>query len=281
MKRFYLLLAVVAVGCICFGYGIAAHAAVGVPSAYETYSDAYDRINFDGGPGYTHAVVSGDEDYDVWLAESRVNGWELGARAELWFDYQSMQVYWPNASAEFKQQFLVTDGSIASTVTFAYDGALSAAGSNIDYESSLYSFGASLSVDHRDGDGNWVAGKHYEDFSKNQSDGFDTWGCDGIFTITYEAGELTTGKNFFLDVWLWTLYEAEGVSFLGEFLGYDEEGYPIYGEVTSGYLDISADFYNSLRLVSVDGGIEAVPIPGAVWLLGSGLLGMVAVRRRR
>ena len=72
------------------------------------------------------------------------------------------------------------------------------------------------------------------------------------------------------------------MSFLGEFLGYDiETGDPIYGEPTSGYLDISADFYDSLTLVSVGGGIEAVPIPGAVWLLGSGLIGIIALGRKR
>ncbi len=41
---------------------------------------------------------------------------------------------------------------------------------------------------------------------------------------------------------------------------------------------------SQLRLNGVDGadvGVNAVPVPGAVWLLGSGLLGLVGIRRRR
>lgn len=131
MKRFYLLLALVAVGFICFGYSVTTHAATAVP-AYVTYCDASDNPNYDGGSGYTHAKVSGNETHNVWLAESQVNGWELGAKAELWFDYQSSQEYSPMASANFTQPFRVKNGAVESTVTFAYDGTMSAAGSNIN-----------------------------------------------------------------------------------------------------------------------------------------------------
>ncbi len=271
MKRFCLLLVVVAVGFISFSYGTTAHAA-----NYETYCDASARGESDGGEGYTHAVVSGEDEHDSWLAESRVDGWELGAKSELQFnDYTKLyegSYYAPSASADFKQQFLVTNGSFASTVTFAYDGTLSAAGS--DNVVGMYEFGTDLSVNHYDGNGDWVEGKHDGYFRKGNGDGFGTWNYDDGFTITYAAGELGTGDNFFLGVDLWAFYEAEGVWFEGE------------GEPTYGHLHISADFYNSLRLVSVTGGIEPVggppvPIPAAVWLLGSGLLGLVAVRRRK
>ena len=267
MKRFSLLMAVIAAVYICFGYGTAAHAA-----NYETYCVAHARGDSDGGEGYTHAVVSGENEYDYWLAESRVNGWELGAKSESQFnDYTKLyegSFYYPDASADFKQQFHVVDGSVTSTVTFACDGTLSAAGS--DNVNGMYSFGVSWGVSHCDQNNTWVD-KHYEDFYKGMEDGFGTWNHDDSFTITYEADELTTGEDFFLNAWLYTLYEAEGVWF-----GDD----PTYG-----HLHISADFYNSLKLISVTGGIEAVgppvPIPGAVWLLGSGLLGLVAVRRRK
>ena len=50
------------------------------------------------------------------------------------------------------------------------------------------------------------------------------------------------------------------------------------------YVSADADFYNSLKLISVTGGIEAVgapvPVPGAIWLLGSGLIALVGIRRR-
>ncbi|PQP33026.1 hypothetical protein C6A36_01360 [Desulfobacteraceae bacterium SEEP-SAG10] len=48
----------------------------------------------------------------------------------------------------------------------------------------------------------------------------------------------------------------------------------------SGTVSLEADFYNSLHLTGVEGGLAIVPIPGAVWLLGSGLIGIVGVRRK-
>lgn len=130
-----------------------------------------------------------------------------------------------------------------------------------------------------------MADKDSEDFYKAEYDGFGTWDYDSSFTVTYAAGTLTTDDIFSLDVWLFASYSAEGVSFLGQITGYDDDNEPIYGDPASGYLDISADFYDSLRLVSITGGIEAVdpptvPIPGAVWLLGSGLIGIVGIRRK-
>ncbi len=43
---------------------------------------------------------------------------------------------------------------------------------------------------------------------------------------------------------------------------------------------LDSDFYNSFTITNISHA-EVVPIPGAVWLLGSGLLGLVVVRRRK
>jgi hypothetical protein len=43
--------------------------------------------------------------------------------------------------------------------------------------------------------------------------------------------------------------------------------------------EYSCDFYNSFNIISVTG-VSIVPIPGAVWLLGSGLIGLVGLRKR-
>lgn len=66
-------------------------------------------------------------------------------------------------------------------------------------------------------------------------------------------------------------------------------GWVFYFNFTSGeqsYLDTGAlkySFYNmtSPALAVHSGDIAAVPVPGAVWLLGSGLLGLIGVARRR
>ena len=51
-------------------------------------------------------------------------------------------------------------------------------------------------------------------------------------------------------------------------------------------LVFDSDFYDTLKIDTISGGIEAVegppiPIPGAVWLMGSGLIAMVGIRRRK
>lgn len=47
-------------------------------------------------------------------------------------------------------------------------------------------------------------------------------------------------------------------------------------------IDVWAD-YDSLAITTpsaTDGSVNVVPIPGAIWLLGSGLIGMVGIRRK-
>ena len=59
----------------------------------------------------------------------------------------------------------------------------------------------------------------------------------------------------------------------GEGLGFDNDGWT--------HLDIYADQAGTMLLDGFNGpDYSAVPIPGAVWLLGSGLLGLIGIRRR-
>ncbi|MEA3332567.1 MAG: VPLPA-CTERM sorting domain-containing protein [Pseudomonadota bacterium] len=57
----------------------------------------------------------------------------------------------------------------------------------------------------------------------------------------------------------------------------DDYNYYVYGFGDGGGLPVDNDFDD--LVVAVRG--NAVPIPSAVWLLGSGLLGMVAIRRKK
>jgi hypothetical protein len=85
-----------------------------------------------------------------------------------------------------------------------------------------------------------------------------------ILTIDIPTGEI--GKTYYLQVYLWTVASME------------------YG---GGWTDGAyADFYDSFTvsgwsegLRSMDG-ITPIPIPGAFWLLTSGLIGLVGIRRR-
>jgi hypothetical protein len=66
---------------------------------------------------------------------------------------------------------------------------------------------------------------------------------------------------------------------LGSFEFYDFSGQ--YGEIITVPFLATQTVDAAGSHVLVDFAPSAVPIPGAVWLLGSGLLGLVTIRRRR
>jgi len=217
--------------------------------------------------GETYAYVLYGNSY----AESRANGWTLGTRVYYSINDTSDQSWSNYANANFRQEFVVTDNTVASIITFAYDGSMSVSGENVDFDGTWYGMGTDIWVNEYDGAGVYTDSK-YDNYdmriSSENGDEYGTWDYSGTFQITYAVDELTYGETFFLEPSLNSFFEAEGVGFLG-----------------SGNVVFDNNFYNSLRLVSVEGGIEAVgapvPIPGAVWLLGSGLLGFIGIGFRR
>jgi hypothetical protein len=59
------------------------------------------------------------------------------------------------------------------------------------------------------------------------------------------------------------------------------EGDAWYFCMDIGYQAYSLKRYDNYGLAVMDGDVSAVPIPGAVWLLGTGLLGLVGMRKRK
>ena len=100
-----------------------------------------------------------------------------------------------------------------------------------------------------------------------------------------------TGKRTL--TWLNNASGFDGYSkaFLYTSWGYDNSGYNGYLETgfTNGYRGNTLELSSPFAAYSEDAGVgspitgetSAVPIPGALWLFGSGLLGLVAVRRRK
>ena len=53
------------------------------------------------------------------------------------------------------------------------------------------------------------------------------------------------------------------------------------GDIIVGFGDNAGDGDRLDLVIALRGDTNEVPVPGAIWLLGSGLLGLVGVRRRR
>ncbi|MGD9504757.1 MAG: PEP-CTERM sorting domain-containing protein, partial [Syntrophobacteraceae bacterium] len=88
----------------------------------------------------------------------------------------------------------------------------------------------------------------------------------------FDLAELA-GVSDLLDIY--NIYYVRIVDIIGDGTYLDSSGDPIYdpyNTVGSGGFDLDA--------IGVIHEARAVPIPGAIWLLGSGILGLLGIRRR-
>ncbi len=160
-----------------------------------------------------------------------------------------------SSNAQINQQFIVT-GAGDATIQFHYDGSLSVQ----DPDNGLVGmYSVSFLVDAYDslaGDNGFTNG--YSLVSPGSTNYADD------FTFTYSFTEDNIGDLIDVTLELQTGIRGEGLAYNG-----------------SSYAELSADFFNTAGITGVNGPIapvNAVPVPAAVWLLGSGLTGFFAVR---
>jgi hypothetical protein len=135
-------------------------------------------------------------------------------------------------------------------------------------------------------------------------------GIDNMHEMTLAGGDLGASSKGFINNFAWGLMDIadnilnlgdgnasnNGTAFyVGGLLGLDIDGnsitnifgngYNIYylaGFEENSYLGgLNYDLLNGGRLIAVDGAVMPTPIPGAVWLFGSGILVMAGFRRKK
>ena len=101
-----------------------------------------------------------------------------------------------------------------------------------------------------------------------------SFGSDGISTIELDADTLISSRGFYLD-------ELGLVQEMGLTIGGPIFGSTLYGPDYSEYVTSRNEAYTNYGVFMVRDYTPPVPIPAAIWLFGSGLLGLVAVARRK
>lgn len=108
-------------------------------------------------------------------------------------------------------------------------------------------------------------------------DGFDaddwSFGDDGFGTVNLNVvSYLPWGDPFF---------DTQADDFTLATVSFEVTGDPsALDGVLLSYVDLSDDFGDPIPFAVNGTDINAVPVPGALWLLGSGLVGVVGLRRR-
>lgn len=185
---------------------------------------------------------------------------------------------WTYIYADIPRDFRVTAAGLAS-ISFTVNGSMAVeASGDAVFSGDFYIF-ANATVDSSltEEDYTWEADiEWYEEF-----DGINEWNISETETLDFDFDASDIGKIFNVDLY----FDAE----VGPWSNPTNPN-PI--SIESGSLEFSLDFNpdsgNGLKLNYITGGIEAVggpappavPIPGAAWLMGSVVLGLVGIRRK-
>lgn len=236
--------------------------ALHMPSAmaYSSNTEAFADNGYVANQGATSASAT----FHSQTSNASVDGFNLHADSQVtnydrreYEELQSLKTHRGDitkARASFSETFRITEAGEA-TLTFGWDGSLSVdAGSGLTagYEFSASALGLS-------------AGDSGENVSGTGETIVNSGGSIGLL---FTEGQV--GTTFDVDAYLITYISDQIIQCVqcNRVLASSQEGYSAL-----------ADFSDTATF-SFTGGIAAVPVPAAVWLLGSALMGLVGVRRR-
>lgn len=216
------------------------------------YAQVYDDGNR---PTYASGSAYGKD------AEARADWWELGGR--LHNSWNNTYQGWIYVFADFDKDFEVTAAGPAS-IRFSWEGSMQAIGDS-KYNNNYY-----LYADANVEDGSLMNNDVYWYDELNSAVTLSISESD-VFNYVFDAKDV--GNFFTISLTLQTevglLDDTQPINFTG-----------------NDSLDFTSNFYNTLKIDSISGGIEAVqgppvvPLPSTVLLLGSSLLGLIGIRRK-
>jgi len=259
-KRSLLLAIVVSFTVLALGVGSAIAATMGPP--YSSWCTAETGSEYDDGDTYAYAGGGWDMpgEAESWATEADEGVKKVGAKSSIFVDPMTEFSGSVTAYAKFSQQFKVTEAGFAY-IHFYYDGDLLVQNEGSGSIEGMYDVGFSVSASdsygHSDGGSDFLSSEE----SKS---------CSDSFSFYYNFTDEQVGDIFTVTLALDTYITAEYIDYLVD-------------EGQDGQAEFLSDFYNTAKISYFGGGIafNAVPIPGAVWLLGSGIMGIMAIRRRK
>jgi hypothetical protein len=256
MRRYLLIAASLSI-LICSGNTWASHYNEAlIYTGPPEFGEVYDYQEH--APAYVSYTIAGKD------MEAHADWWSVGGRMQnAWNNtYQG----WSYLFSDTVKEFEVTAAGAAS-ITFSWNGLLTANGSS-GYDGAYYLFGQASIADSTlsvNPDAYW----YYE------LDGIGSMNISETATFNYVFDEQDVGDLFNLTMTFDSQVGLNGGDIM--FSGDDS-------------LEFSSMFYNGLRIDSISGGIvaadeggpfPAVPIPSAIWLLGTGLIALAKTGSRK